>query len=79
MLSDFCDILMAINYTMFFIITGSLNVIILFGKKKVKNLKFLGIPNKMSKNEYFNGRNYNWGIVTIYTIRGYLGLLLNYL
>lgn len=33
----------------------------------------------MNKNEYFNGENYNWGIVTIYTIRGYLGLLSNYL
>jgi len=26
----------------------------------------------MSKS--IHGRNYNWGIVTIYTIRGYLGL-----
>lgn len=43
----------------------------LFGKKSEKNLKFLGIPNKISKS--IHGRNYNWGIVTIYTIRGYLG------
>lgn len=60
---------MLFSFFNFIVFIGSLNVATLFGKR-AENLKFLGIPNKTSKS--IHGRNYNWGIMTVYTIRKYL-------
>lgn len=66
---DYANSLLIIYAYFFILFTGSLNIATLFGKR-AENLKFLGIPNKTSKS--IHGRNYNRGIVTVYTIRGYL-------